>query len=549
MSSFSKWYRPHCSPDVVPDRLHKTLFHHPQPIIRGRDGAPVTARLVVPPRTEAISGALGATAVHMKMVLVQEDEEQQKEESKRQKEGVMQSIEKVDEDGNVVHRMGGRNNYLDEHGNIMSRDALVHPFYGQRVDLQQETFHPKRYMPTRNAKIEANTKFGAFTTVRVSDPATDNKDKVKHQDEDIAMDEEITIEENKDSYTDIAAAIDAKTKWIPIPLDKQVIEDVSSSEYGRLGMDPKTLYFVFQNVRFPCKHGKYRVLFDVVVNEYRDDQDNRFPPLHLWPMGTYPGDCEEMINGSYKAGVLEFGHKVHVTCSIYWTRLCAVDYLNPVQYEVVEMIVKTRQLYTEKLWHVERERLAARQKERQAQRPIQVPAHAQCETQAPTQANSQAFAQVRPSRTEVQIQAAYAEAPRQPRIQPYHIQAHIPAQIQAHTQTEAQPHAQQGHIQVPQAQNRSEISAHTQRKTPARTQGKIYLHNYPQSLNHHVQPVVKEVQAHAQGKTYADIYSPSRQPPVEEYDPAQGWAGRERYSSGVQSSPSDTEAQDSCHEE
>ncbi|KAK1778488.1 hypothetical protein QBC45DRAFT_376840 [Copromyces sp. CBS 386.78] len=547
MDSFSKWYRPHYSPDVVPDRLHKTLFHHPQPMIRGKDGAPVTARLIVPPRTKAVSGALGTTAVHMKMVLVQEDEEQQKEERKRQEEGVMQSIEKVDEDGNVVHRMDGRNNYLDEQGNIMSRDALVHPFYGDRLDLQQETSHPKRYMPTtRNAKIEANTEFGAFTTVGVSDPATDNKDNVKHQDEDIAMDEEITIEENKDSYTDIAAAIDAKTKWIPIPLDKQVIEDVSSSEYGRLGMDPKTLYFVFQNVRFPCKHGKYRVLFDVVVNEYRDGQDNRFPPLHLWPMGTYPGDCEEMkrmYNGSYKAGVLEFGHNVHVTCSTYWTRVCAVDYLDPVQYEVVETIVKTRQLYTEKLWHVERASwLAARQKEHQAQCPIQVlPAHAQCETQAQTQANnSQAFAQVVPSHT---------EARRQPRIQPHHIQAHSPAQIQAqaqtqaHTQAEAQPHAQQGHIQAPQAQNQSEISAHTQGKIPARTQGKIYLHNYPQNLNPHVQPLVEK------GKIYANNCPPSLQPQVEEYDPAQGWAGRERYSSGVQSSPSDTEAQDSCHEE
>lgn len=187
-------------------------------------------------------------------------------------------------------------------------------------------------MPARHSKIAAQQKLGAIKEMEISDPETDKKT-VKHEDEDMDMDEEIMVEENKDTYTDIAAAMDANTVWVPIPRDKQVIEDVSSA-FGRLDMNMETLYFVFQNVRFPCNPGNYRVLFDVVVDEYWDDQDNRFPPLHLWPMGTYPGDVEEMkrlygcYTGGYKAGVLEFGYKVNVGCQPQWTQFCAVDYLS-----------------------------------------------------------------------------------------------------------------------------------------------------------------------------------------------------------------------------
>lgn len=187
-------------------------------------------------------------------------------------------------------------------------------------------------MPARHSKIAAQQKLGAIEEMEISDPETDKKT-VKHEDEDMDMDEEIMVEENKDTYTDIAAAMDANTVWVPIPRDKQVIEDVSSA-FGRLDMNMETLYFVFQNVRFPCNPGNYRVLFDVVVDEYWDDQDNRFPPLHLWPMGTYPGDVEEMkrlygcYTGGYKAGVLEFGYKVNVGCQPQWTQFCAVDYLS-----------------------------------------------------------------------------------------------------------------------------------------------------------------------------------------------------------------------------
>ncbi|KAK3344635.1 hypothetical protein B0H65DRAFT_427063 [Neurospora tetraspora] len=56
MSSYAKWYRPHCL--SVPDYLHEPFFRRPQPIIRGKNGTPVAARLVIPPDIDAISGAL-----------------------------------------------------------------------------------------------------------------------------------------------------------------------------------------------------------------------------------------------------------------------------------------------------------------------------------------------------------------------------------------------------------------------------------------------------------------------------------------------------------
>lgn len=50
--------------------------------------------------------------MHMKMMLVEDKEKQQPEEM------VRKSIEKVDEDGHVIHHMDDKNNYLDEKGNV-----------------------------------------------------------------------------------------------------------------------------------------------------------------------------------------------------------------------------------------------------------------------------------------------------------------------------------------------------------------------------------------------------------------------------------------------
>lgn len=54
----------------------------------------------------------------MKMVLVAEDEKDQQKEARQQEEEVMQSTEKVDENGHVIHRMDAKNNYLDDEGNV-----------------------------------------------------------------------------------------------------------------------------------------------------------------------------------------------------------------------------------------------------------------------------------------------------------------------------------------------------------------------------------------------------------------------------------------------
>lgn len=63
----------------------------------------------------------------MKMVMIEEDEEQQKENMEQQDETVMQSVEKVDEDGNMIHRMDRRNNYLDKGKVEMTAYPILNP--------------------------------------------------------------------------------------------------------------------------------------------------------------------------------------------------------------------------------------------------------------------------------------------------------------------------------------------------------------------------------------------------------------------------------------
>lgn len=229
---------------------------------------------------------------------------------------------------------------------------LVHPLYGQRVTVQSRTVRPKRYLPIRNAKTKALTKLNAITIMEMSgsasptplpekrnsvDPDTD-KDTVNHKNEDTIIDEDTVINEDtvmgKDTVIDEDADTDTSTSTNRIPFDKRGaspnpprIEKLSSSEYGiQVPKKEETLYFVFQNVRLPCKPGKYRVLFDVVVNDYRDEQDRKFPHEDLWPEGAYPGE-EEMARSSYRcyqAGVLEFKHEVEVRYRSNWTRPIAV---------------------------------------------------------------------------------------------------------------------------------------------------------------------------------------------------------------------------------
>jgi hypothetical protein len=178
-------------------------------------------------------------------------------------------------------------------GNII---PLFHPFTRQPVAFQSKTVRPQRYIPVRNAKLKALTKIKAITTRGTSDSASPtpssernivdpdtDEDTVNHEDGDTVdhEDGDTAIDEDEDTDTDT----DTSTNRIPFDKrpspDPPVIEKLSSSEYGfQVG---ETLYFVFQNMRFPCKRGTYRVLFDVVVKDYQDDQDNRFPPVDLWP--------------------------------------------------------------------------------------------------------------------------------------------------------------------------------------------------------------------------------------------------------------------------
>ncbi|KAJ4404693.1 hypothetical protein N0V85_004826 [Neurospora sp. IMI 360204] len=264
----------------------------------------------------------------------------------------------------------------------------------------------------RNAKTKALTQLKAFTTMEMSgsasptplpekrnsvDPDTD-KGTVTHENEatiideatvinentvineDTVMGEDTVIDEDADTDTDIDTSTNRirfdKRRTSPNP---PRIEKLSSSEHGlQVPKKEETLYFVFQNVRFPCKPGKYRVLFDVVVNDYRNEQDRKFPHEDLWLEGEYPGE-EEMARSygcGYQAGVLEFKHELEVKCRSNWTRAMAGHYLNWKQYDYIEGLFRVGALYTPKRWREERAGLASLRKQKHYQTQI-IQAHIQ----------------------------------------------------------------------------------------------------------------------------------------------------------------------------
>ncbi|EAA27584.3 hypothetical protein NCU03541 [Neurospora crassa OR74A] len=310
----------------------------------------------------------------MKVFHVEDEEEQQP------KEVVMKSVEQVDKDGHVIHHMDDRGNYLDKEGKIL---PLFHPVTRQPVTVQSEPVQQKQYIHHYNAKSKAVTTIKADITVernnsaRPAPPSERNSvdqdadkgtmnhedgDNVNHKDEAPVIEQDTVV--NQDTIVDADIITDTSTHRTPFgkrasrgPL--WIVQTLSSSKYGLLSINENDLYFVFHHVRFPCKQGKYRVVFQVVVNEYRDDQDNRFPPVHMWPQGEYPGEEIARSYQNYKAGALEVAHNVEVICCPQWTRWLTADYWSPIRYEYFKALCSTAVPYTPERWSKERERLAS----------------------------------------------------------------------------------------------------------------------------------------------------------------------------------------------
>ncbi|KAK3490204.1 uncharacterized protein B0T23DRAFT_443105 [Neurospora hispaniola] len=259
---------------------------------------------------------------------------------------------------------------------------LFHPTTRHPVTVQSKPVQQKQCIHHYNAKSKAVTTIKADTTVernnsaRPAPPSERNPvdqdadkgtmnheagDNVNHKDEAPVIEADTVA----DQGTIVDADIITDTSTHRTPFGKRAsrgplwIQTLSSSKHGLLSINENDLYFVFHHVRFPCKQGKYRVVFTVIVNEYRDDQDNRFPPVHLWPQGEYPGEKIARSYQGYKACMLEVVHNVEVICFRQWTRWLTADYWSPIRYEHFKALFSTAVPYTPKRWSKEREQLAS----------------------------------------------------------------------------------------------------------------------------------------------------------------------------------------------